>query len=356
MSDGRSRIEEHERWDQLFRILADAAPVMIWMSGTDKLCTYFNRRWLDFTGRSLREELGDGWTRGVHPDDMKAVLQQYSAKFGLRQEFTIEYRLRRCDGEYRWIMNTGAPRFSPDGSCCGYIGSCFDITEGKQAAASLSDITARLVEAQEKERARIARELHDDIGGSLAVLGVEILRAGKPVSGSPGKTYPGLPEVYDSMQEIAKRVSRLSHQLHSPALQYIGLAEAIRIECREFSEHGRIPVACSCRDVPRKLDPSVALGLFRVVQEALENSGRHSGADRIWVELTGSSAMLTLSVRDNGRGFDPNRSALPRGLGLITMGARIRMCGGEFAVRSEPGRGVEINCRVPLTGIKPETM
>jgi PAS domain S-box-containing protein len=350
MSDGRSRTEEQERGDQLFRTLADAAPVMIWMSGTDKLCTYFNRRWLDFTGRSLQEELADGWTRGVHPDDVQAALQHYSAEFDLRQEFTIEYRLRRCDGEYRWIMNTGTPRFSPDGSFCGYLASCFDVTEVTQAVDSISDIIGRLVDAQEQERARIARELHDDIGGSLAILGVDILRAGQPVSGSAGRTYPGLPEVYDSMLEIAKRVSRLSHQLHSPALQYLGLPEAIRVECREFSEHYRIPVACFCRDVPGKLDPSVALGLFRVVQEALQNAGRHSEAERIEVELAGSSALLTLAVRDNGRGFDLSRRWPPQGLGLITMRARIRLFGGDFAIRSEPGRGVEIICRIPLPG------
>ena len=116
-----------------FRTMADSAPVMIWMSGTNKLCEYFNKRWLDFTGRTLAQELGDGWAEGVHRDDLERCLEIYDKSFDARQEFTLEYRLRRWDRQYGWVLDHGVPRFEPDGTFLGYIGSCIDVTERKQA-------------------------------------------------------------------------------------------------------------------------------------------------------------------------------------------------------------------------------
>ena len=334
--------------ERLFPMMADAAPVMIWMCGPDKLHTFFNKRWLDFTGRPAASELGTGWTGGVHPDDLQRCLDYSAGKFDLRQEFTLEYRLRRHDGEYCCVSDTGVPRFSADGSFTGYVGWCFDIAEPKRAAEAISTVNARLIEAQERERTWIARELHDDIGASLAILGIELLRAEKPIDGSPGRVHPGIPELYEKMQEIAKRISHLSHQLHSPALEYMGLAKAIQIECREFSERFRIPVACSCRDVPPKLDQAVGLSCLRVVQEALHNAAKHGSATKVEIELTATPALLTLLVRDNGKGFDVEQSRLAPGLGLICMRERMRLVGGEFDIRSQPGQGTEVICRAPL--------
>src|SRR5438093_1611906 len=119
--------------EERFRTVANAAPVLIWMSGPDRLCTFFNKGWLDFTGRSLEQELGNGWAEGVHPDDLQKCLDVYQNSFNARESFTMEYRLRRSDGEYRWVLDSGTPRFAPDGAFLGYIGSCIDITERKLA-------------------------------------------------------------------------------------------------------------------------------------------------------------------------------------------------------------------------------
>lgn len=139
--------------EECFQLVANTAPVMIWTSGVDKLCTYVNQRWLDFTGRKLEQELGDGWSAGIHPDDLSQCLDQYIAAFDRRESFQLEYRLRRFDGEYRWIIDSGVPRWSADRGFMGYVGSATDVTQHKVAEAALSTMSQRLIDAQEEERA-----------------------------------------------------------------------------------------------------------------------------------------------------------------------------------------------------------
>jgi PAS domain S-box-containing protein len=115
-----------------FRTMADSAPVLLWMSGVDKQCHFFNQSWLDFTGRTLEQELGDGWTQGVHPEDLPDCLNIYATAFDARRDFQMEYRLQRADGAYRWVLNTGEPRFMPNGTFIGYIGSCIDISDRRE--------------------------------------------------------------------------------------------------------------------------------------------------------------------------------------------------------------------------------
>ena len=129
---------------QRFQAMADAAPVMIWMSGTDKLCTWFNKTWLTFVNRSMEQELGNGWADNVHLDDFDACLATYTTAFDARQSFSMDYRLKRHDGEYRWVLDSGIPLYGPDGVFTGYIGSCIDITERKQAEQTLRATEARL--------------------------------------------------------------------------------------------------------------------------------------------------------------------------------------------------------------------
>lgn len=130
--------------EERFRTMADTAPVMIWLAGTDKLCNYFNKGWLEFTGRTLEEEIGFGWVERVHPDDYGYCLDIYFTSFELRQGFSMEYRLQRHDGEYRWIFDIGTPRFNPDGSFAGFIGSCIDISDRKLAEQKISEQAALL--------------------------------------------------------------------------------------------------------------------------------------------------------------------------------------------------------------------
>ncbi len=333
-----------------FRTMADGAPVMMWMSGVDKRCTDFNRGWLTFTGRSIEQELGNGWTDGVHPDDLQKYIAIYLDAFDKRQPFSVEYRLRRYDGEYHWINDSGSPRFLPDGTFAGYIGCCVDIHDRKAVEFERLELARRLMSAQEAERTRVARELHDGIGQEIALLGIQMQRVAASTARAPGPLYAGMQKLCANLTAIGLHVSRLSHQLHSAELEYLGLSVAITKLCREFSEQYSIKVACACAGIPAKLDNDIALTFFRVVQESLHNIARHSGANDVHVDMTAASGELTLSVRDNGAGFDVRESKAAAGLGLVSMRERVHLIGGEFTIDSAPGAGTRISARTPLNG------
>jgi PAS domain S-box-containing protein len=332
--------------EQRFRHVANSAPVMIWKSGTDKLCNYFNDAWLHFTGRSLKAELGNGWADGVHPDDLPRCMRTYIDSFNSREPFRMEYRLRRYDGEYRWILDTGVPRFTQERQFAGYIGSCIDVTDRKVAEDALADLERRLLDAQEEERSRIARELHDDINQRIAILGWELQSWDHSMAEPESGTL--LASVIERLTRIGTDIQGISRRLHSSHLEYLGLETAAQVLCNDLCKQQPIEIDFGSDGVPRDLPKDISLCLYRVMQEALQNAIKHSGAQSFRVELMGDSSGIRLAVSDDGVGFDQRSMDKRHGLGLISMRERMRMVHGEFAVKSEPGHGTTVTCRVPL--------
>jgi PAS domain S-box-containing protein len=335
--------------EERFRLVANTAPMLIWMSGTNMLCTYFNNSWLAFTGRPMGLELGNGWAEGVHPEDLQRCLDTYTEAFDRREEFRMEYRLRRHDGEYRWVLDIGVPRFNQDGSFAGFIGSCVDITDSKRAEDALSSVNSRLIEAQERERTRIARELHDDIGQRLALLTIELEQLRQNFPDLPAEVRNRIGVLQEQASDVANDVQSLSHELHSSKLEYLGIAIAMRGFCKEFSEQQKVEIEFKNQDLPSPLSPDISLCLFRVLQEALHNSAKHSGVRHFEVRLWGTSDEIYLTVSDTGMGFDLEAANEGRGLGLVSMEERLKLVKGTLSIESRPKCGTTIGARVPLS-------
>jgi PAS domain S-box-containing protein len=322
--------------------------VMIWMSGPDKLCDYFNQPWLDFTGRPLEMELGNGWTEGVHPEDLEVCLETYTKAFDRRERFKMEYRLRRHDGEFRWFLDQGVPRSNADGSFAGYIGSCVDITEHKLAEEALSSISRKLLEAQEQERTYVARELHDDVNQRIALLAVNLAILKQELPASAVDLSSRIGEAYDLVLELGDDVQALSHRLHSSKLKYLGLEAAAASFCKELSDHRKVEIDFLPEGIPKKIPEEISLCLFRVLQEALQNAAKHSGARHFEVALRREANQIHLMVRDQGNGFDAESTINSRGIGLTSMRERLKLVKGELSIETRLQIGTAVHARVPL--------
>ena len=344
----RKRMEQSLReTEQRFRTIADSAPVLIWMAGPDKLRNYFNKRWLDFTGRPLEEELGGGWIHEVYPADLASFLDSYTKSFDERVPFTTSYRVKRHDGEYRWLVDTGTPRFNPDGTFAGYIGSCIDETDRRSAEEALRNISRKLIEAQEKERKRIARELHDDINQRLAMLAIEL----QQLDTSPifqAKRHERIERLLKRTTEISSDLQALSHELHSVTLEHLGLAAAMRSFCNDLARHQKVKVEFTEKHLPTSIPPEIALALLRVLQEGVHNAVKHSGVRKFQVEVVGKVNEIQLTIRDFGVGFDPEQAAKGEGLGLLSMKERILPFKGTLSIVSKPKHGTELILRIPI--------
>jgi PAS domain S-box-containing protein len=334
--------------EKRFRLVANTAPVMIWMSGPDRLRTYFNQPWLDFTGSSLESVLGDGWAGALHLDDLSHCLETCGKAFDRRDSFEMEYRLRRNDGEYRWVSDRGVPRVNSDGSLAGYIGSCIDVTERKLAQEALADFGRKLIEAHEQERGRIARELHDDINQRLTLLAVNLGNLKQGLPSSPALLQRQIEEACNQTEDLGSEIHALSHRLHSSKLEYLGIEAAASGFCRELSEQQGMQIQFHSEHVPKKVPQEIGLCLFRVLQEALHNAVKHSGSQLIDVSLKRVADEIELVVCDSGIGFDAETAIGRNGLGLVSMKERLKLVSGKLSVNSKVPRGTEVRATVPL--------
>ncbi len=321
----------------------------------DKQCTYFNRPWLEFTGRPLERELGEGWVEGVHPEDLSRCLEVYTKHFDARLSFEMEYRLRRHDGEYRWILDRGVPRLAPSGEFAGYIGACIDVTERKRAEEELrasyrrqQDLASRLLTAQENERRRIARELHDDLNQSLALLAVKLDLLGQQAPAGNAELAGSIEQLSTQVKQLSSTVHGLSHQLHPSKVEQLGLVAAVRGLCTELTQSHGLVIDFVHHAVPAALPAETAVCLYRIVQEALRNVVKHSGARHAAVEVKGGTEAVHLRISDDGVGFTPGAVVDTGGLGLVSMQERLRLVRGDITIDSQPGHGTRIEVRVPL--------
>jgi signal transduction histidine kinase len=214
----------------------------------------------------------------------------------------------------------------------------------------LRGVSGKLIEAQEQERQRIGRDLHDDIGQRLSVVAIELQQTTDDLPDSAFELRRRMDRLYRQASEIANDVQILSHELHSAKLEYLGIIGAMRGFCVEFGEQRRVEIDFGSLDLPSPLpSPEVSLCLFRVLQEALHNASKHSGIRHFEVMLWGRNGEIHLTVSDSGAGFDPDAALKGPGLGLTSMKERARLVGGTVSIESKPMVGTLIHICVPLS-------
>jgi PAS domain S-box-containing protein len=356
--------------------MADTAPVLVWMSDPEGSRTFLGRTWLDFTGRAPAQELGNGWTEGIHPDDRERYLAICAAASGTRREFTTEYRLRGRDGEYRWVLDKGAPRFAPDGTLLGYIGCADDISERKRAEAEAAQFRERLAHLVRVHTAgEMSAALAHEITQPLGAIENYALAARRRMGEAP----PDLARVADLLDKLIGQATRAGDvvtrmrgmvQRHELEPKEIDVERAVR-DCLDM-----VKMDCEVRDIRIELKATgrlptvvtdeihlqqVILNLLRNAMEAVEVP-QPGVFRRISIE-TGLDGKGALSVRVTDRGpgiadgdlervFESFYSTKPRGLGIGLSICRklIEAHGGALWASHNPGGGAVFQFTLPVAG------
>ena len=311
--------------DARFRLLADHAPVMLWMSGLDGLCDFFNATWLKFTGRSLEQERGNGWAEGVHPDDFQDCIDRYLGAFVGRQPFRMEYRLRRADGQYRWILDHGVPRYAEAGSFEGFIGSCIDITEMRESSEAIKARTSALAIAL-REREVLLSEIHHRVKNNLQLVSSMLALQARGVG---VEAQHALVEGQRRIDSIALVHEQLYGSRNLSAVNFARYTAALISElCRASGAGERVEVVLKLDDV--ELVPERAIPCGLLVSELVTNALKHAFPDerrgRLHVELERlPPSRLSLVVRDDGIGLKrdfPDAAGTSLGLDLVQIFAK----------------------------------
>ncbi len=359
-----------------FQVMADTAPVLIWMTGTDGLCNYFNKPWLEFTGRSMEQEVGTGWTEGVHPDDVQGCFDGFLPAFHARKPFRMEYRLRRADGEYRWVIESGIPRYTGDGEFAGYIGSNIDITDLKRAEQERE----RLRQVQ-SELAHINRvTTMGELAGSIAH---EIKQ---PISAAHtnaqtclrwlGRYQPDIEGAREAVSRIIQDVTRASEIISriralfkkgEPEREWVDVNEVIReMVSLMRSEAGRRAISIHTEltsELPNVRADKVQLQqvFMNLMLNGIDaiNEGNVAGDLTIKSQRNPDGQVL-ISVSDTGIGLPPERAdkvfdafftTKPQGtgMGLSISRSIIESHGGRLWATGNSERGATFQFTVPAT-------
>jgi PAS domain S-box-containing protein len=359
--------------EERFRLIANTAPVMIWMSDVDKQVTYMNQRLLDFTGWPPNVVPGDRWIELSHPDDVERCREVYVKACDQRRPFQVEHRFRRHDGEYRWTVTVGVPRYGTDRSFAGYVGTAVDVTDRKlvelalleshaalqertveleRRTTQLSQMASDLTLAEQRAREELAKTIHDGLQQLLtvAVMNVENHLVREAQRGAPSEQ---LVRAKNHLNEAIEAARSLSVELFPPVLHTLGLPTALNwLADWSWNKYGlEVKVSADPRANSDRKD--VRTLLFGSVRELLFNVVKHAHVDRVSVDLAlSANDTLCITVSDEGFGFDlteldERAKASQVGWGLFSIRERLTLLGGRFDIESAPGRGTTFRLIAP---------
>jgi PAS domain S-box-containing protein len=359
--DITERIEAQEavrRSEEHLRLVIDTIPVMAWSVRPDGVVDFVNQRWTDFTGLSLKEETEEP-TRPIHPEDVPRVMERWLVEKEIGEPYEDELRLRRADGRYRWFLVRTAPLRDEQGNLVKWYGVSIDIEDRKRAEEQLNSTTAQLralsaslQSAREEEGTRIAREIHDELGGALTSLKWDLESLHKVISET---NDPSLLQTLHGKVEAMLRLSettigavrRISSELRPSVLDDLGLAAAIEWQAQQFQT--RTGIICHCEGSVENLDldRERSTAIFRILQEALTNILRHAQATRVEISIRAEADEIVLTVRDNGRGITADDKSRLQSLGLLGMRERAHLIGGAIEIIGVDAQGTLVTVRVP---------
>jgi len=298
--------------EQTFRVMADSSPVLLWLSGRDALCSFFNQTWLDFTGRTMEEEIGVGWAEGVWPEDFRECMDTYMRAFNARQAFEVTYRLRRHDGQYRWILDRGVPWYDADGDFQGFIGSCVDITDRKEAEDRTRRIALRLERAQ-RQIERFLFALSHDLREPVRTVINHTERALRDVNagagGAPIRQLDYVLEAATRMRALVEGLKRFTMILEAEPEAYepVALEQALDRAMETLT----LTIEESHASITHAALPTV-LGNHRqivlLLQHLIDNAVKFRGTEppRVRVNAERIGNEWHIAVKDNGIGIDPD--------------------------------------------------
>jgi PAS domain S-box-containing protein len=328
--------------------LIEHAPTPFWVMGPEADLWFGNRAWSALTSAAAApaRRSGTGWLQALHEDDRSLALTAFRAAASSRERVEIDLRLLSAVGDRWWSFVVTPIRTEAGVDIC--VGVAHDVSAAREAEQRLREVGARLVTAQESERARIARELHDDVAQRVALLTAKLWSTQQTRPFSTTLARRTLDDVREMLHELTNGIRLLSSELHPPNLALLGLGPTIKAFCDEIAESSGIAVRFTDGMTPlRVLAEETALCVFRVTQEALQNVVKHSGGRHADVRLRLDGAQLTLWVVDDGVGFD-TKALRGGGLGLMTMQERVELLGGRLRVISEPACGTVVEAIVPV--------
>ncbi|MEJ8755580.1 ATP-binding protein [Pontibacter sp. H259] len=396
----QARVETEKR----FRDMANAAPVLIRMTNPNLESDFFNDKWLEFTGRSLTDELGIGWAKGIHPDDYDTCYYTLKQSLQNQSPHCMEYRLLNRHGHYRWILDNGVPRLTEDGQLLGYISACTDITELKWAESlmnkyntelekqvalrttelqeanhrlkieikekirkkqelmrsheQLHSLTSHLQDLRESERKFIAREIHDELGQALTALKIEMLLLYDRLSDSKSKYKSVMLESLESMEkaldESLLSMRKIISQLRPSLSDDLELVYEIQKLAADLEKRVDLPVLVNAHVMQIELPPTIAIEVYRVIQESLTNVIKHAKATAVIIDISKLKEKFRFRVSDNGIGFEEQLLQGEKSFGILGIKERAQRIGAAITITSEKGSGTTVELLVDATHHKME--